>query len=797
MMSVSTLAIDVTVSSLAVTGWRFPMTAVKVRVYPNNTFLTSEGELIQKGEVGRSAWYREYNCTVTGSQITLPAMTLDSTDDSDVPAASYSAIFFDAKGNRIDNYYANFRVPSTYGSSITWQQIRAYTESITISLPSGYYPVATTDTRLEKDLSLYSNSLTSAVTALGSSETVLACTRATTLSTSLSIPDNIKLKPTGECLITLAASVTLTIGKMEYTGSFQVFDSDAAGASVLFARGAVPYIDIGWWVGTDSADTDILATDAISEALASTTANDGGRILFPESNYTTTGGHTITSSTTIEGSTNQATIGTKGTQIKLVSPTTNYLFRIQGGQYSIRIRDLLLEANSTSTYGLLAEGTAPTTTADLDIERVTFSGFDIGLYAKDLGGDWQLAQVNIRQSIFQSNDIGVKTESLNSQFNFDGTNWQIPNSASARGILTDGIGMTQIKGCEIAGSGQGAFLEIDGAHVQINIEGCQDENVGTFIINDASDITGIVNLKGNLIQSNIYINASMTLNSEGNNYIPDSIRVSAGTPHIFSKNDNVRTDLGTTEAPATIPANPLRLVKSNDPITQFEFLPTLALGSGGISDGGMKIRHWSRFYIPEYLSTLCTTCPAVSILDSGDIDGNTQTLLRLGRASSADQAAQFYYDFWRQNSGDGNGELVVSGNQTGFVHYYFKNGGLYAEGAIRGQATGHSAAATITINPLTANHQFVTIDQATTFQMVALSAFDQTRSDGQVVSIEIVQDGTGGRSCALNTSAGHFDFGSDIASITCSAGANLTDLLVAKYSKRKNAWLVIDFKKGY
>jgi hypothetical protein len=169
--------------------------------------------------------------------------------------------------------------------------------------------------------------------------------------------------------------------------------------------------------------------------------------------------------------------------------------------------------------------------------------------------------------------------------------------------------------------------------------------------------------------------------------------------------------------------------------------------------------------------------------------------LRIGTNTSAG-VAQYYYDIGRSNTGTTAGRLLINGNQTGFTGVD-TNGDVYASGAVRGQACQLTDGATITVTPRCGNHHYVTIAGNRTFEIASMTADEQTRADGQRITIEIKQDGTGSRTCTLTTGPGQFGYGTDITGITCSTVAGKYDVLTAMYSKRENKWFVLDFKKGY
>ncbi|HSX16923.1 MAG TPA: hypothetical protein VLH86_02375 [Patescibacteria group bacterium] len=67
-------------------------------------------------------------------------------------------------------------------------------------------------------------------------------------------------------------------------------------------------------------------------------------------------------------------------------------------------------------------------------------------------------------------------------------------------------------------------------------------------------------------------------------------------------------------------------------------------------------------------------------------------------------------------------------------------------------------------------------------------------TDGQKILWEIIQDGSGSHTIALDT---NFALGSDISSITLSTAAGKRDFLGAVYNSTAGKWHVIAFVKGY
>ena len=91
----------ITISSANIYGWTGNNSNVELLIYTNGSFTSANGNIypasIPTNPASLGTFYQVYPCTSANSILTLPAVTLDSTTDSvDNPAATYSAVFFDA-----------------------------------------------------------------------------------------------------------------------------------------------------------------------------------------------------------------------------------------------------------------------------------------------------------------------------------------------------------------------------------------------------------------------------------------------------------------------------------------------------------------------------------------------------------------------------------------------------------------------------------------------------------------------------------------------------------------------------
>lgn len=633
----------------------------------------------------------------------------------------------------------------------------------------------------------YDGTLAGAIAGIataGNPEVTLSITTPVTVSSNLTIPVNVHFEP--RALITVSSGVSLTINSMTPAGNKRIFNTSASGAKVLFTKGSVDKIKICWWVGPVSGAN---VTDAINEALESSNAHQIP-IHFSQGTWLTSGDHRILEGVNIEGEGNHL-LDNLGTTIKLVSPTSDHIFRIQEINYSVRFRNIIFSGDGTTNkYGVLFIGSYPNSSGDTAFYNCTFQSFLIGLYHKDVvtmaGNSWQMAQVLVEQCVFFHCETSCKTESLNSAFTFISCNFY--GGVNQTALWFNGVGICTIMGCEFAGPGpyasNGRAILITAAHVTINIISNQDEGNYIFLQNDASDITGIVNLYGNLIQGNVLINESMKYHSYGNNYIPRAVRVGVGaTPEIISEGDHLRED-SPNDAEGN-PVVPMRIFDNQDTVVS-ERNVTSALY-------GYKQRIGQRFYSKGFQEGN-PTYPIVGIGATQAFSAESKLLLRLGLINNnATEDFYTYMDIYRNNFGTAlNRWKFKLSHNTGFD---FDNGDIFVQGAIRGQAIQMNDNGTaISADPRAGNHQYFTLTGNRTLNMNLPTGEDADRSDGQRLILELIQDATGSRLITLGT---NIQLGTDITTYTATTTVNKADILTFIFSKRLAKWMLVDVKKGY
>ena len=116
---------SVTVSSTTVDNWRYGGTTAKVRVYASDTFDQS-GNFVIGSRRGSGQWYKQIDCTVAGTVLSIPSFSLYVTTTSTNANANYTFVFVDSKGAERDVYLGEIKVPDTFGANVTWSQLYSF-----------------------------------------------------------------------------------------------------------------------------------------------------------------------------------------------------------------------------------------------------------------------------------------------------------------------------------------------------------------------------------------------------------------------------------------------------------------------------------------------------------------------------------------------------------------------------------------------------------------------------------------------------------------------------------------------
>ena len=119
-------------------------------------------------------------------------------------------------------------------------------------------------------------------------------------------------------------------------------------------------------------------------------------------------------------------------------------------------------------------------------------------------------------------------------------------------------------------------------------------------------------------------------------------------------------------------------------------------------------------------------------------------------------------------------------------------GAIQATKRISSGAVTLSDAATIALDASLGNHFKVTLGGNRTMGTPTNAV------EGQKITIEFIQDGTGSRTITFPTaSSGDFAFGTDITGVTLTTTASARDVVGCIYSSSKARWLIVSFTKGF
>lgn len=563
----------------------------EARLLASRTWTNEDGQTILGGsDVNSPDFYKSVGASLVDDVVTIePFEDVSPTVvDAVFNGVTYTLALYDEDGGYIVTVYDNLKVsdlndPTTWATIDEYSRTRRIPYSVTVPTWERIYPiinnlqtapdattvikgkgkhsatgtdtfVSDTDLRVVDNLVNYGGDVDLAISEIGSNERVLRINAQVDL-TSKAFPSNITLEFGSRGKLNFTGNGTVNVASMANPGNRKVFFGTNSNRKVIFGKNAVPEINLSWWVGqTSGADI----THALNQALESVNTHQGV-IYIPIGEWLSSGGHVISDGVTIKG-TGNTPFAALASAIKLSSPSTSYLFKIGESTYSVRFENLTLDGTGTTNKdGILLEGTAPATSADLHLKNVTIAAFKYGLRHNSLGGTWQFAQVYLDTCIFQSNThSGLNTNSVNSNFTLVNTNFQIP--ANAYGIYTMGIGALTTHNTEYGGAGPGqnsTCIYVGGSHAPINLHGGQSENCQTVLETNGDDNQSIINFWGTNLQGVVQMNGTRNANSYGSNWLSYSFQDAPGVLSIVtSRGDNLRPFSAND---GTTPVDPVRL----------------------------------------------------------------------------------------------------------------------------------------------------------------------------------------------------------------------------------------------
>jgi hypothetical protein len=336
-----------------------------------------------------------------------------------------------------------------------------------------------------------------------------------------------------------------------------------------------------------------------------------------------------------------------------------------------------------------------------------------------------------------------------------------------------------------------------GDYTNIEIENAQDEGLQYFFINQGNHpYTGIITFRNCYIQAPILNKNDAVFTSVGNHYQSLAYYDDPGgkvQTEIYSLGDKV---MNKTMFYGNGPRERILV----EPRIQAPHAGVMSVNTGfyrGATGSAFSSeaqqRFWQTYSVHSPSPALAS--PVVSIGMADQFLNSGKPWLELASLNSNSDTPSLSYRFARDAT---TGYMTVSGSQKGYVGYDF-NGPIYSSsGGIRSAAVQLIDEATITANPKDGENFYVTLGGNRTLKLSPMTEADQSRTDGATIQFEIIQDGTGNRNVSLATgAAGQFAFGTDIPRISLTPAAGKRDILTAKYSKRLDRWMVIDFKRGF
>jgi len=128
----------ISIASVAVPNWQGNTSGVSLRIYTNEPFTAQTGTIYpltvnaNLKAAGLGTFFQSFPCAVSGTALTIPEITLDSTADSpDNSGATFSAVLWDsASGQLIQSFGSapNFSL-SPAPVSTTWAAIFTASEA--------------------------------------------------------------------------------------------------------------------------------------------------------------------------------------------------------------------------------------------------------------------------------------------------------------------------------------------------------------------------------------------------------------------------------------------------------------------------------------------------------------------------------------------------------------------------------------------------------------------------------------------------------------------------------------------
>ncbi len=130
-----------TIEAQTIPNCHFTGTGIKLRIFLQDSFITSTGVPLQYSSPDTRRWYKDVDCAITGTDIEIDEFDIDSTVDGiDKTTARYIAYFY--RGNTNLGVYTGFedgfRVPAT-PNTWSWAELRTYNFTIANVIDNSTY----------------------------------------------------------------------------------------------------------------------------------------------------------------------------------------------------------------------------------------------------------------------------------------------------------------------------------------------------------------------------------------------------------------------------------------------------------------------------------------------------------------------------------------------------------------------------------------------------------------------------------------------------------------------------------
>lgn len=129
---------QITVETTTIPNYQRGGATATIRIYVTEPFFSEGVEYVS----GLGYFYKEIDCTVSGTTVTVPPFTLPSTTDSTVDTAKFTAVLFDSSGARVQSLMSGieFSVPPV--TPTDWESLMVYNQQVRRRQLDGYYTAA-------------------------------------------------------------------------------------------------------------------------------------------------------------------------------------------------------------------------------------------------------------------------------------------------------------------------------------------------------------------------------------------------------------------------------------------------------------------------------------------------------------------------------------------------------------------------------------------------------------------------------------------------------------------------------